>query len=122
MTMPPLLPHLHPDGRWRWVATGAAGGLGLALAQAPVAWCPAPPLGLAVVGGSVLGAPGRGEGLAGGIAFGVGAWVPVLGWLYPGLEPDHAAWFAYGAPTLVIAAFAAGPAACSLVAHTLHAR
>ncbi|WP_068805844.1 apolipoprotein N-acyltransferase [Thauera phenolivorans] len=122
MTMLPLLPHLHPDGRWRWVATGAAGGLGLALAQAPVAWWPAAPLGLAVLAGIVLRAPGRSQALAGGIAFGVGAWLPVLGWLYSGIEPDHAAWFAYGAPTLVIAAFAAGPAACSLVAHTLHAR
>src|SRR5690606_10061423 len=119
LTMPR---HLHADGRWRWVATGATGGLGLALAQAPVAWWPAAPLGLAVLAGIVLRAPGRSQALAGGIAFGVGAWLPVLGWLYTGIEPDHAVWFAYGAPTLVILAFAAGPAACTLVAHTLHVR
>lgn len=122
MSKPPILRHRRDHDRLRWVAMGATGGLGLALAHAPVAWWPAAPLGIAALAGIVLRAPGPSQALAGGLAFGVAAWLPVLGWLYTGIEPAHAAWFAYGAPTLVIAAFAAGPAACALLAHRLAAR
>lgn len=104
------------------IALGAGGGLTLSLAHPPLALWAAAPLGAAAFGLACVRAPSASAASVAGLAFGCGAWLPVLGWLYGGIRTDDAPVLAYGLPSVLIASLAGAAALSARMVWSVRAR
>ena len=105
-----------PSRNLRWSGAALLGGIATSLAHPPHGlWFVAPLAGVALSRFALHAQRSR-EAICPGVAFGIGLYGASLGWLFAGVRSMDAPVLAYGAPSLLILAFSAAPAAIAWAA------